>query len=305
MLKKFIIWTIAIVITLSAAVYQRYTGPTKPKRIEFSLKDSTYNVKLERSSGGESSSPGGHPGSNDARIKLSIYNPAVTAKIYYRKYKSNEEWIISDFTRYHRKMDSWFMNKILGIYEVNGLVATLPQQPAAGKLEYYIDVYDGDDSATLRKTEPIVIRFKDAVPNIVLISHIIIMFLAMFLSNLAGLMAAANISRFRLYTILAFIFLGVGGMILGPIVQDYAFGDLWTGIPFGWDLTDNKTLIAFVFWLVALIGTRKSKKRYLTVIASVILFLIYTIPHSMFGSELDYTTGKVTQGIIQVFHFLF
>lgn len=305
MLKKTIIWILAIVITLSAAVYQRYTGPTKPKRIEFVLKDSTYKVKLDRSSGEESSSPGGHPGSNDARIKLSIYNPDVSAKIYYRKYKSSEEWTIADFTRYHRKMDSWFMNKILGIYEVNGLLAKLPQQPAAGKLEYYIDVYDGDKMVTLRKAEPIVIRFKDAVPGIVLIPHIIIMFLAMFLSNLAGLMAVAKISRFRLYTILAFIFLAVGGMILGPIVQKYAFGDLWTGVPFGWDLTDNKTLIAFVFWLVALIGTRKSEKRYLTAIASLVLFLIYTIPHSMFGSELDYTTGKVTQGIIQIFQFLF
>jgi len=304
MLKKIIIWTVAIVITLSAAVYQRYTGPTKPKRIEFALKDSTYKVKLDRSSG-EDDNMGGHPGSKDAKIKLSIYNPNVTARIFYRKYNTSEEWTSADFTRYHRKMDNWFMNKILGIYEVNGLLAKLPQQPPAGKLEYYIEVYDGEDIAILRKESPIVIRFKAPVPNIVLIPHIIIMFFAMFLSNLAGLMAGANISRFRLYTILAFVFLTIGGMILGPIVQEYAFGDLWTGIPFGWDLTDNKTLIAFIFWLVALIGTRKSRRRYLTVIASIILFLIYTIPHSMFGSELDYTTGKVTQGIIQLFHFIF
>ena len=40
------------------------------------------------------------------------------------------------------------------------------------------------------------------------------------------------------------LLLAVGGFILGPLVQNYAFGELWTGVPFGWDLTDNKTLIA-------------------------------------------------------------
>ena len=38
----------------------------------------------------------------------------------------------------------------------------------------------------------------------------------------------------------------LGGMLLGPIVQNFAFGDYWTGIPFGWDLTDNKTLLAAI-----------------------------------------------------------
>ncbi len=49
-------------------------------------------------------------------------------------------------------------------------------------------------------------------------------------------------------------------MILGPIVQKYAFGELWTGIPFGWDLTDNKTLIAFLFWILAVIMNRKKER---------------------------------------------
>jgi hypothetical protein len=29
--------------------------------------------------------------------------------------------------------------------------------------------------------------------------------------------------------------------------------------------------------------------------------LIYSIPHSLLGSELNYTTGKVTQGLILAF----
>jgi hypothetical protein len=90
-------------------------------------------------------------------------------------------------------------------------------------------------------------------------------------------------------------------MVLGPLVQKYAFGDLWTGIPFGWDLTDNKTLIAMVFWVLAVIMNRIKERPLYTVLAAFILLLVYSIPHSMFGSELDYSTGQVTQGIISIF----
>jgi hypothetical protein len=90
-------------------------------------------------------------------------------------------------------------------------------------------------------------------------------------------------------------------MILGPLVQKFAFGELWTGVPFGWDLTDNKTLIALVFWILAVIMNRKKERPLYTVLAAVILLLVYSIPHSMFGSELDYSTGQVTQGIILAF----
>ena len=45
-----------------------------------------------------------------------------------------------------------------------------------------------------------------------------------------------------------------GGMILGPVVQNFAFGELWTSVPFSWDLTDNKTLVAFTFWIIAVTG---------------------------------------------------
>jgi hypothetical protein len=87
-------------------------------------------------------------------------------------------------------------------------------------------------------------------------------------------------------------------MVLGPIVQYYAFGDLWTGIPFGWDLTDNKTLIALLFWILAVIMNRKKERPLYTALAAFVLLLVYSIPHSLFGSELDYTSGQVTQGII-------
>ena len=114
-------------------------------------------------------------------------------------------------------------------------------------------------------------------------------------------MAVVKDPSFKKYAFWTLILLTAGGMILGPIVQKYAFGELWTGIPFGWDLTDNKTLIAFVFWAIAVFMNRKTDRPYYTILAAIILLIVYSIPHSMFGSELDYSTGKVTQGMIMIF----
>ena len=90
-------------------------------------------------------------------------------------------------------------------------------------------------------------------------------------------------------------------MILGPWVQWYAFGEAWAGVPFAWDLTDNKTLIAFIFWLLAYIMNRKKERPTYTIVASIIMLIVYSIPHSMYGSQLDPETGEIIQGWIQLY----
>ncbi|MDD3742714.1 MAG: hypothetical protein PHX54_03725, partial [Lentimicrobiaceae bacterium] len=89
---------------------------------------------------------------------------------------------------------------------------------------------------------------------------------------------------------LTLIFLFIGGLVFGPIVQKYAFGAYWTGFPFGYDLTDNKTAIAFVFWAWAVYKLwRNPEKHGWALLASIVLMLIYIIPHSTLGSEIDHT----------------
>jgi len=46
---------------------------------------------------------------------------------------------------------------------------------------------------------------------------------------------------------------------------------------------------------------RKTDKPVYTIFAAFVLLLVYSIPHSLFGSELDYASGKVTQGMIMNF----
>ena len=120
----------------------------------------------------------------------------------------------------------------------------------------------------------------------------------MLFSTLAGLMSIIKYPSYKKYGVWTLILLIAGGMILGPLVQYYAFGELWTGIPFGWDLTDNKTLIALIFWILAVVMNRKQDRPLYTALAAFVLLLIFSIPHSLFGSELNYASGQVTQGII-------
>ena len=49
-MKKTLIWTLAVIITLGSAYYQRKTGPTHPKKVKFQLEETLVEFKLLRSS---------------------------------------------------------------------------------------------------------------------------------------------------------------------------------------------------------------------------------------------------------------
>jgi hypothetical protein len=292
-MKKFLLWFLAFIITIGAAYYQRKTGPTYPKRVNISVNDSLYELKLIRSLGLN----------ERPEVKLKIQDTTVRALLYYKRFKSADEYQSVAFSFKSYPVNSFVMNKIFNIYEEKGLFAEVPQQPAAGKLQYYVEITDSKGIQSVMKETPIVIRFKGGVPGYILGPHILIMFIAMLFSTAAGLLAVAKVPSYRKYGIWTLILLTAGGMILGPVVQKFAFGDLWTGVPFGWDLTDNKTLIALLFWILAVIMNRKKERPVYTVLAASVLLLIYSVPHSLFGSELDISTGQVTQGFILTFFF--
>lgn len=290
-MKKFILWVLAFVITVSAAIYQRHTGPTYPKKLAATVNDSVYQLKLVRSLALD----------ERPEVKLAISDTSVKARLYYKRLGTNDEFTGVDFNYKVYPIHSFVMNRIFKMNEEKGLFAVVPVQAAAGKLEYYLEITDNKGSTTYLKEEPVVIRFKGGVPAFILAPHILLMFIAMLFSTLAGLMAVTKVPEFRKYSYITLVLFIIGGIILGPIVQKYAFGELWTGIPFGWDLTDNKTLIALIFWILAVYQNRKSEKPVYVILAAIMLLAVFSIPHSMFGSNLDYSTGKVTQGIIPLF----
>jgi hypothetical protein len=291
-MKKFLLWLLAFLITITAAYYQRRTGPTYPKRINILVNDSVYELKLVRSL----------DLAERSQVRLKINDTTVKANLWYKRYNTPDEYRAAPFLYKNYPVRS-FMNKIFKINEEKGLYADVPLQPPAGKIQYYIELTDSKGIQVIMKESPVVIRFKGTVPSAILAPHILIMFFAMFLSTAAGLLAIAKVPSYKKCGIWTLALLTAGGMILGPLVQKYAFGEFWTGVPFGWDLTDNKTLIAFAFWILAVIMNRKKERPLYTVLAAAVLLLVYSIPHSMFGSELDYSSGEVTQGIILAFFF--
>jgi hypothetical protein len=290
-MKKFILWSLAFIITIVAAIYQRHTGPTYPKEIDITVNNKVCHLKLVRSLALNEKS----------EVKLNIADTSVRAKLYFKRLNSSEDYQVAEFSYKSFPVHSFIMNKIFKINEEKGFFAEVPQQPAAGKLQYFFEVTDSNGTQTFSKDSPIVIRFKGGVPIFILLPHILFMFVAMLFSTLAGLMAAIKYPKYKRYGVLTLILFAIGGFLLGPLVQYYAFGDLWTGIPFGWDLTDNKTLIAMVFWVLAVIMNRKTDRPVYTIIAAAVLLLVFSIPHSLFGSQLDYSTGQVTQGMIMNF----
>ncbi len=268
-LQTTLFWILAFFITVSAAVYQRMTGPTYPKRVELHTGTETIKLKLIRS----------WEGSDPCKFNFEIADTSITAMVEYRRYPTNDEWVKEELIR----------NQSL-------LSGSLPGQPPAGKIEYKVHFYKAGTQLNDTEEYHTIIRYKGIVPGWILGPHIFSMFVAMLLANFAGIMAIFRRPRARLYMWLTFAFLTLGGMIMGPLLQLYAFGDLWTGIPFGWDLTDNKTLIAYVAWIVAIIMNRKEFNYRWIIVATIVTLIIFSIPHSMFGSEFNYATGVVTQG---------
>jgi hypothetical protein len=261
-MRKGLFWFLAVVITLGSAVYQRMTGPTHPLRGQAVVDGSEIGYRLPRSA----------ETVKDAEV--AVLAPAPTEGwLEWKRFPTEDDWTRAPLVR-----------------EGDRLVGRLPVQPAAGKLAYRVHLGRDAGAPPVTGEEPVILRFKDPVPGWIIFPHVIVMFAGMLIATAAGLTALdkkRNPRRFVLWTV-GLLF--VGGFILGPLVQKYAFGVAWTGFPLGTDLTDNKTLIAFLAWILALVAGRKGKPaRPFVIAASLITLLIFLIPHSLLGSEYDYS----------------
>ena len=271
------LWILAFIIMAASAVYQRKTGPTYPLSGVAQFNNQACQYEFIRS---------GTTG-EDARVEFPYFDMDTVALLHFKRYKTGEEHIVVPM-------------QPEGEGKSRKLVALLPSQPPAGKLEYYVTLHSAGDSINVPGDREVVIRFKGAVPAAVLIPHVLLMFIGMLFGMRTLLQALTGMPGLRWMAWTTFILIFIGGLILGPAVQKYAFGAAWTGVPFGWDLTDNKTLIMVVGWLIAIcfVGMRGKVKpagRWMTVLASLLMITVYLVPHSMYGSELDYS--KVEQGV--------
>lgn len=266
--KNILLWVIAVILTVGLVIYQRSTGPTYPVRGEVTIDGEVIKYKLIRTFGGD----------KDALVEIETNNSSITGNITLKRYKSHDEWSTHDLTNTD--------GKIIGV---------IPNQPPAGKVEYIITLISNGKSYVLND-DPVIIRFKGVVPLAVLTPHIFFMFFSMLFALRTGLELFFRRKDTRYYTGVVLVTLFFGGLVLGPIVQKYAFDAYWTGWPFGHDLTDNKTLFVFIFWVIAWFVLRKKpQNRLWPLLAVLAMILVYSIPHSAMGSEIDHTKNTEQQ----------
>lgn len=175
------------------------------------------------------------------------------------------------------------------------------------RLHYFLSAHDS--SGTLLATipadtsKPLLIKFKGRVAPWLLVAHITAMFGSLFFVLLTAMAAVdlwRGVGRLKVLvrnSAMALYMISIGGFPLGFAVAYQTFGVAWSGVPFGWDVTDNKTLILVLFWLVTVLlglkrlsrkagvslpGAASHRSLLLLVFASVLVTLAaYLIPHSM------------------------
>jgi len=255
-----LLWAFALVITLASAVYQRVTGPTYPVRGHVVIGGQEVAYRLARS----------QETTSEHIVRIHAPDRAVGGELHWRHFPTTRKFIVRPLER-----------------RDDALETTLPVQPPGGKLEYQLRLTRAPE-VVLVPASTVVTRFKDPVSTYVLIPHVLAMFLGMLWSTRAGLAAVTGGATGTLtWTTLALLV--VGGFMLGPWMQHQAFGEWWTGVPFGYDLTDNKTLIAIVFWAFAAWRVRDGRPaRAAVAIAALATLVVFAIPHSMWGTQIDW-----------------
>jgi hypothetical protein len=185
--------------------------------------------------------------------------------------------------------------------------AKLPAREKGERLEYGLRISTGgtreDGSSSRSGTESgfHVIKYKGEVSPTILVLHILCMFAGFFfiVEALIGSLAMLFKGEGKDFTlaqvrwVLLFTFLG--GWPLGFALNWQRFGTVWEGFPFGYDVTDNKTQLVFILWLVVAALSWKSFACRRTgrdlagprtvatavIVSSVLSLILYLVPHSL------------------------
>jgi len=279
MIKSISLWILAIAITIFCLMFQDKTGPTYPLEGKFSTGSETVKFKFLRSE------------NIGTDLKIMFLDPVpqeVSGYVKYRRYQSHDDWKIATM-----EPGSFEFRRRWEVESVDGIGAELPfLEERAGKYEFFV-IYttQGGEGVSITGDQPIFARYKAKVPGWVLLIHVLTIFVSMIFAIRTILEAIIN-GNFKWMiwaTMISFI---LGGFVFGPLVQKYAFGVYWSGIPFGHDWTDNKVVVELLFRIFAAYMNRGDRRnRWSVYFAGIATLLVYFIPHSIFGSEYNYITG--------------
>ena len=201
-----LLWIAALALMVGAAVWQRLTGPTHPRRGTTAIAGQDVRWRLLRSS------VSGEP------FMVALPAPeGVTGAVHYRRYPTDEPFReVRDEPR--RAERSW---------------ASCRPSPRPGSSSTTSRSRRPPGRSGSPRASPSSCASRATCRPCVLIPHVVTMFVSMMIGIRAALAAALGRPEARRYAWVAVVGIAIGGLVLGPIVQKYAFGAYWTGWPFG------------------------------------------------------------------------
>jgi len=182
------------------------------------------------------------------------------------------------------------------------LVGNLPAGEIGQRLIYRIELSkNGALKASLAPAneQGYLLKYKGPVSAFVLIPHIVLMFAGVFCSFLALfygfdlIMGKKKVKQAAIAVLLSFFCGFIGGVLIGIEVTHEVFGGSgWGGWPIGKDVTDTKTEIFLLFWLVTMLfgwlglngkKLKISNKTFGTmiIISFIVTLAAFLIPHSI------------------------
>ncbi len=194
----------------------------------------------------------------------------------------------------------------VGMTEVSSGVwsARLPSAEKGDRVEYGFRVARaGSPPGGAVAASPVLhlLKYKGEVSTTVLVLHILCMFAAFFFIVQALIGAGAMLVKGeeREFTVAqtrwVLLFAFLGGVPLGFVLNHQRFGTLWEAFPFGTDVTDNKTQVIIIIWILVAAMSWKSFMCRRTgrdaaghatfaaavIAASILSLVLYLVPHSL------------------------
>ena len=269
-----------ILITLLIFVVARRMSKNRPSEIEVAFGD----VHIAHSTVFE------HVGPGQPEIILNVTPPVE----------------IDAVVRYRTPGEDVF--ETVGMSEISEGIwaARLPGKEKGSRIEYgfrisYEEVSEAGTSIVSSKTGNYLIKYKGEVSVTVLVLHILCMFAAFFflVEALLGAFMMLFMGEEKEFTVAqvrwVLLFTFLGGWPLGFVLNWQRFGPIWEGFPFGYDITDNKTQLIVIFWIIVAAMSWKSFACRRTgrdavgpgvfavsvIIASILSLALYLVPHSL------------------------